>query len=858
MTLPITGRATERSGALARKAEMRLPLRFRPVACAAACVIALTAWPQALRAQAEQVPAARAVRTETPMRLDGRDDETVWRTAPVTDDFRQFTPGEAAPARFRTEFKVAYDDRTLYVFVRAFDPRTDSLVALLSRRDERTPSEWIKIVIDGFRDRRNALQFMVNPAGVKRDATVYSDVQEDNAWDGVWDVAVDVDSTSWTAEYAIPFSQLRFALKDELTFGFGVWRDIARFGERDAWPTYRPSRQTFASQLGDLTGINGLGRNRRLEVMPYVVTKNVTEQRASRYAHPQLQSAGLDLKAGLTSNITIDATINPDFGQVEADPAILNLSAFEVRFDERRPFFQEGGSLFRCNGPCEGIFYTRRVGRTPQLRGAPSDPRSTTIDAAAKVTGRFSTGTQFGLVAVASAEERGASGQTIEPRTRTLVGRLVQDFRGGRSQFGTMITALTRDLDAQTEPFLRRDAYTLLLQGFHRFADRWEFSGYSGRSLARGTEAAIARTQLSSVHFHQRPDSDEPYDPTRTSMVGGVTSMSIRRYSGRVRWETMTRYAEPNTELNDLGLVTLINDAQIRNQLSLVSLRPTTWYRRANAVLSSENHWTTGGLATGFTMQAHAAAELANFWSTSITYAASQLGAQHCVSCARGGPALRVSPYHRVSVTFDGDIRKRLIPGLDFRLATGDEGRSWAAQVSTGVLGRIGTRTSIELQGSYERRADDTQWVTNFGSTLTDTAHFTFAALGQTIMAITARANVTLTPQLSLQLYAQPFIASGAFRDWREMVDPRAARYEDRYAPYGTGNPPGFNSKQFNSNLVMRWEYRPGSVMFLVWQQGRANNADPGSFEASRDLRSLFSAHPDNTLLLKMSYWLNP
>jgi len=837
---------------------MRSFLRFRPAVFAAGFALVLSARPHVLRAQAESVPAARAVRTETPMRLDGRDDEAVWRSAPVTDDFRQFTPGEAAPARFRTEFKVAYDDRTLYVFVRAFDPRTDSLVALLSRRDERTPSEWIKIVIDGFRDRRNALQFMVNPAGVKRDATVFSDNREDNAWDGVWDVAVDVDSASWTAEYAIPFSQLRFAQQEELTFGFGVWRDIARYGERDAWPTYRPSMQTFASQLGDLTGLTGLGRNRRLEVMPYVVTKNITEQRASKYAHPQVQSAGLDFKAGITSNITIDATINPDFGQVEADPAILNLSAFEVRFDERRPFFQEGGSLFRCNGPCEGIFYTRRIGRTPQLRSAANDPRSTVIDAAAKVTGRIGAGTQFGLVAVSSAREEGTNGRTIEPRTRTLVGRLVQDFRQGRSQLGTMITALTRDLDAQTEPFLRRDAYTLLVQGHHRFAERWEFSGYSGRSIARGTEAAIARTQLSSVHFHQRPDSDEPYDPTRTSMVGGVTSLSLRRFSGRVRWETMTRYAEPNTELNDLGLVTLINDAQVRNQLSLVSLRPTSWYRRANAVLTSENHWTSGGLGTGFSLQAHASAELANFWSTSITYAASQLGAQHCVSCARGGPALRVSPYHRVSVTSEGDIRKSFVPELDFRLATGDEGRSWAAQVSAGALSRIGTRTALQISASYERRADDTQWVANFGSTLTDTAHFTFAALGQTILAITARANVTLTPVLTVQLYAQPFIASGAFRDWREMVAPRAARYEDRYAPYGSGDPTGFNSKQFNSNLVVRWEYRPGSVMFLVWQQGRFNGEHPGSFEASRDLRSLFRAHPDNTLLLKMSYWLNP
>ena len=271
------------------------------------------AFPSRAQAQPARSPAApapataRAVRSVGVIRLDGRDDDAIWRTAPVTDDFHQFAPGEAAPARFRTAFQVAFDDRTLYVFVRAYDPRPDSLVALLSRRDVRTPSEWIKVVVDGFHDRRTGLQFMVNPAGVKRDANIYSDVQEDNAWDGVWDVAVNVDSLGWTAEYAIPFSQLRYTPGEELTFGFGVWRDVARYGERDAWPLYRSSLGTFASQLGDLVGIAGIGRNRRLEVMPYAVSKNVTQPTATGWTHPQQQSFGLDLKAGLTSNVTIDA-----------------------------------------------------------------------------------------------------------------------------------------------------------------------------------------------------------------------------------------------------------------------------------------------------------------------------------------------------------------------------------------------------------------------------------------------------------------------------------------------------------------------------------------------------------------------
>lgn len=844
-----------------RRALLRAALATATSAATAAAAGAQGAPPRSSAAAATAgTPTARAVRTTAPITLDGRADDAVWTSAPVTDDFRQFTPGEAVPARFRTAFQVAYDDRTLYVFVRAYDPRPDSLVSLLSRRDVRTPSEWIKVVIDGFHDRRNGLQFMVNPAGVKRDATIFSDVQEDGAWDGVWDVATQVDSLGWTAEYAIPFSQLRYTPGESLVFGFGVWRDIARYGERDAWPVYRPSRQTFASQLGDLVGIEGVGRNRRLEVMPYVVSKNVSVPAPPNgWDHPQQQSAGVDLKLGLTSNITLDATVNPDFGQVEADPAVLNLSAFEVRFDERRPFFQEGGNLFRCNGPCEGIFYTRRVGRAPQLRSDPRDPTSTTIQAAAKLTGRFEGGAQFGLVAVSSAREEGVSGQTIEPQTTTLVGRLVQDFRGGRSQLGTMVTGLIRDLDPGTEPFLRRDAYTLLLQGYHRFADRWEFSGYSGRSTARGSAASIARTQLSSVHYLQRPGSDLAYDPTRTSMTGGVTSLSIRRFAGRVRWETTTRYAEPGTELNDLGFVVLVNDAMLRNQLVYSSLVPTRWYRRANAVLSTENHWTTGGLPTGFTTQAHAAAELANFWGASFTWNASQLGATHCVSCARGGPAVRVSPAQRLSLMLEGDARRALKPEFELAVTTADEGHSWSRSLGAGLAGRIGTRTSVELGGSYTRRVDDAQWVANRGVLFSDTVHYTFARLDQNILAVTARANVTLTPALSVQLYAQPFIATGVYADWRELVDAGATRHDDRYAPYGGGSmPPGFNSKQFNSNAVLRWEYRPGSALFLVWQQGRFDPRDPGSFDYGRDLRSLFDARPDNTLLVKLSYWFNP
>ncbi|MEY3702253.1 MAG: hypothetical protein RI891_1545 [Gemmatimonadota bacterium] len=809
----------------------------------------------------ESVPTARALRTPTAITLDGRDHESVWRTAPITDDFKQFSPMEAGPARFRTTFQVAYDDRAVYVFLRMYDPRPDSLVSLLSRRDVRTPSEWIKVVIDGFHDRRSGMQFMVNPAGVKRDANITNDVQEDGSWDAVWDVAVQTDSLGWTAEYAIPFSQLRYTPAEVLTFGFGIWRDVARYGERDAWPTYRGSMQTFASQLGDLVGIEGVGSARRIEVMPYAVTKNVTEPAVGGgWRHPQQQTVGLDLKAGLGPNVTLDATINPDFGQVEADPAVINLSAFEIRFEERRPFFLEGGNLFRCGGPCEGIFYTRRLGRSPQLRSSVRDPLFSRIEGAAKVTGRLESGAQFGLVAVSSAKETGENGRTIEPRTATLVGRFVQDFRAGRSQIGTMITSMIRDLDEDTSPFLRRDASTLLLQGYHRFAERWEVSGYTGRSVVRGSEAAMRRTQLTSVHYAQRPGNEFTYDSTRTLMDGGVHSLTLRRYAGRVRWETITRYAEPGTELNDLGFVTLVNDMMLRNQLTLVSVRPSNWYRRGMLAMNAEQHWTTGGLPSGSSAVVVSNAELTNFWGVEVLYTAYNLGATRCITCARGGPALRMSPTHLVAASLEGDNRRALRPEFGVEFARGDADRSWRAAAQVGLVGRIGTQTSLEIGTGFDRRVDDTQHFANYGNPLSDTTHYTVARLAQSTLSITTRLNVTLTPTVSLQVYAQPFISAGEFTDRREIVAPEAHQYADRYRPYGTttGSFGAFTSRQFNSNVVLRWEYRLGSQLFLVWQQGRGDGANPGPFAPRQDLGRLFAAHPNNTLLLKFSYWLNP
>ncbi|HEV7838864.1 MAG TPA: DUF5916 domain-containing protein, partial [Gemmatimonadaceae bacterium] len=358
---------------------------------------------------------------DTPPVIDGRDDDAVWQTATRVTDFRVFDPKEDGEPTFRTEARFAYDAENLYVFARMFDPHPDSIVALLSRRDVKTQSEQIKLMIDSYHDRRTGYEFAVNPVGVKRDYYTYDDAREDLTWDAVWDVETRIDSLGWTAEFRIPLSQIRYPKAAEHTFGVMLLRDIARLGERDSWPLLARSKRGIASQFGELSGLQGLGSPHRLEVAPYLVTKNVSTPQTTGFGRAQKQTIGGDLKYGLTSNLTLDATINPDFGQVEADPAQLNLTAFETFLSEQRPFFLEGTGIFSFGGDPTRQFYSRRIGRAPQLSGFVADPAAdipaaTPILGAAKLTGRLARGTSVGtLFAVTQRESIGAT--LIEPQT---------------------------------------------------------------------------------------------------------------------------------------------------------------------------------------------------------------------------------------------------------------------------------------------------------------------------------------------------------------------------------------------------------------------------------------------------------
>lgn len=795
---------------------------------------------------------AVAQRTSTALVIDGKDNDEVWRTAAVIRDFRTFQPTEDSAPSFPTEARVAYDAHNIYIFVRAFDSHPDSIKKLLARRDVRICCDQIKVVIDSYHDRRTGFEFAVNPGGVKRDYAMYGDdQQEDDAWDGVWEVATQVDSLGWTAEFRIPLSQLRYAHAPTNTFGFAIWRDIDRHGgERVAWPVYRPSKRGFVSQLGDLVGLDGLEAPRRLELAPYVVAKNVP---APGFERDQKFDGGADIKYGITSNITVDATVNPDFGQVEADPSVVNLTSFETFYQERRPFFVEGTGIFNFGVDCnivncrgEGLFYSRRIGHDPSR-----------IIGAAKITGRLPGGLTIGAVEGITKRATQA-GATVEPLTNYGVVRLQQDFRNGQSGIGFIMTAVNRNVDSFTIDGLRRNAYVGAVDFRHRFAKGvYELTGSFDLSRVAGSPTAIASTQRNSTHNFQRPDDRLAFDSTRTSLSGTDAELLFTRRSGFIQFQTSYQRLSPGFEINDLGFLRRADQVGWNNWASLNWTSKTKLFNRAFWNFNWWQFWTTGGLPLdrGFNTNAHV--QLKNQWFIHAGGTIGPLGPVYCDRCARGGPAVRINRAVSPWFGFGGDQRRVVTPFLFVNLYKSSDQRSTAVNVSPEIDVRLGSQFRSSISGDVSHNIADAQDLNPRTDSLG--THYLFAHLDQQTVGISFRIDYTATPTLTVQVYAQPFVSKGRWSNLRELSGtPRAANYTDRYQAYGGTLPSDFNLKFFNSNFVIRWEYKPGSTLYLVWNQGRFDSEPTmGTRNVTGDFRKLFDSYPSNTFLIKASYWLN-
>ena len=812
-----------------------------------------------------------ATRADVPPVIDGRDDDEIWRTAPVIRDFRVVRPVEDGEPRFRTEARIAYDPHFIYVFIRAFDSHPDSIVGLLARRDVQTPSDQLMVIIDSYHDRRNGYEFMVNPVGVKYDAAVSQDGNEDSAWDGIWDVATRVDSLGWTAEFRLPLSQLRHAQASSNTFGVAIWRTVERTNEQTSWPLYRVSKSGLASQLGELTGLDNLAAASRGEIAPYVSTRNVSIPNGNGFDRGQRLSAGADVKMAVASNLTLTGTVNPDFGQVEADPAVLNLSAFETFFKEQRPFFVEGSGLFQFSVNCsavncnnEQLFYSRRIGRAPQLGDRYGDANSataTSILGAAKLTGRLAGGLSIGVIDAVTQHETGVGNATIEPATNYAVVRATQDLNSGASGVGLMLTGVNRSLDAWSSPSLRREAYSGALEFRHQFLGRhYEVSGSVDFSRVAGSAAVIAATQRDPVHLYQRPDGPLTFDSTRTSLGGDAEEVHFGKISGaHLKFETSYLRRSPGFEINDIGYLRQADQQSWNTWAGLSFNNPTAAYRSLRVNGNWWQYWSAGGLATERAANTNIHAQLNNYWWLHTGGTVGQLGTTWCDRCARGGPAVRQDPYISPWLFLQGDDRHRIIPSLSINYFESSKGRNSSINFGPQMTLNASTRLTASLGASYAKDISDNQW---YGSYVTASGqHYTFVHLDQQTVSLTADLGYTVSPALSVQWHLQPFVSRGTYSNIRELANPAADAFDARYKAYAdtavANHLAGFDAKQFNSNLVVRWEYRQGSTLFLVWTQGRNGFASAAGPDGLRgDLRELFNLRADNTFLVKFSYWL--
>jgi hypothetical protein len=817
---------------------------------------------------------AHAVRATSAPVIDGKDGDQVWSTTPVITAFQEWRPTEGKPPRFKTEAKIAYDESNLYVYVRAFDPHPDSIKKLLERRDTFTSSDMIWIFVDSYNDKRTGYEFGVNAAGVKMDQAIYDDGNEDGAWDAVWDVATLIDSLGWTAEFKIPLSQMRYSQDRAHTFGIMIDRDVYRYNERYIWPLLRQSKPGFVSQFGSLHGVDDLEAPRKLEAVPYVVTKSASTIVNNSYNQKANLAVGGDLKYRLAPNLTLDATINPDFGQVESDPAVLNLSAYESFFDERRPFFVAGRGLFRldvncsavnCNG--ENLFYSRRIGRTPELAGIYGDTvplEPITILGAGKLIGRYAKGTTIGVLNALTQREANPGDTTYDPMTNFAVMRATQDFRKGNSGVGAMLTAVNRNLDQWSSPYLASSAYAAAIDFRHRILkNRYEISGSVDGSRVQGSKETILSLQQSGVHNYQRPDADLPLDPNRTVLTGDAEEFKFGKIAGQnLLFETALQRRSPGFEINDIGFLRRADQVSWNTWAGFFDRRPHLFYTRFQLNNNWWQYWTADGLPLERAYNTNMHITFKNNWGWHMGGTIGQLGKTYDDREARGGPAFRQDPYISPWLSIGGDDRKSIVPYFNMNYFRGDGGRSSSVNFNPEIDFKVLGKFSSALILSWSHNIDDNQFYSRFTDS-TGLQHYTFAHLDQHTTSVTARFNYTFTPDISLQTYLQPFVSKGTWSSVRELsATPRADAYDNRYAPYTdpavTADPGGLNFKQLQSNVVFRWEYKPGSTLFMVWNQGRQGFAPREGRESFQgDVHDLFGLHPVNTFLIKMSYWLN-
>jgi len=843
--------------------------------------------------------------------LDGILDEDVWQTK-GTSDFVQSDPNDGTEPSEKTEVWIAYDDEAIYVAARMHDSEPGEIKSRLGRRDDFSESDWFIFAVDPYYDRRSGYQFAVNPDCCIVDWTIYNDVYEDATWDGVWYCSAAVDETGWNIELKIPYHQLRFPKKDEYVWGVNFQRVIKRKNERIGY-VWIPKEDTgYVSRFAKLMGIRGISPGRNIVIMPYTVGQAEfgPEEAGNPFQTGErfLGNTGFDLKIGLLSNLTLDASVNPDFGQVEVDPAVINLSDYETYFSEKRPFFIEGANIFddfgrggiqtnlNINWPSPTFFYSRRIGRAPQgdvsQDGYVRFPDRSTILGAFKLTGKLGKGWNFGFINALTAREfaeidigGGRIKEEVEPFSYYGILRAQKELNEGHNGFGIITTSVIRDLGYEPLTEILNDrAFGLAIDGF-TFLDKdksWILSGWTGGTHIEGSSERILSLQESSLHYFQRPDADHVVlDPNATSLSGWAGRVQLNKQGGRFWLNSAIGFISPGFDPNDMGFQ--FGSSDVINMTFVCAYlwpHPGKLFRSVIVAGGPFRNYDFGWNKTWDGMLFLSQGEFLNYWGFEIMLAYNPDTFSNDMT--RGGPLVRVPYGYQINAGFNSDNRKAVVFSFFGNMYHRPETDTISYNLDASIRWKPRSNISLSIGPGYYERTNEYQWVRRITDDLmTDTYgnRYVFGRIFQRVLSAEIRINWIFTPKLSLQAYIQPFMAIGEYDRFKELAQPKTTDFnvygegdstvdfaDDYYYvdPDGLGPAsefefynPDFNFKSLRGTIVLRWEYLPGSTFFFVWTQNRADFSNPGDFRFGRDFGDLLTAPGDNIFLVKLSYRWN-
>ncbi len=835
--------------------------------------------------------------------IDGRLNDLAWQSVEWGGDFIQQEPYEGNSPTQKTAFKIIYDDKYLYAAFRCYDTEPSKIVRRMSRRDG-FEGDWVELNIDSYHDLRTAFSFTISVSGVKGDEYISNNGQNwDDSWNPIWYAKTQIDSLGWSAEIKIPFSQLRFGNKEEHVWGIQMTRRDFRKDERSIWQRIPRNAGVWVSKFGELRGLKGIKSQKQIEIQPYVLgqVESFEKEEGNPFAtgFDKKVSAGVDGKIGVTSDLILDFTINPDFGQVEADPSVVTLDGFQIFFNEQRPFFIESINIFEnlltdseAGGPFDSdlLFYSRRIGGSPH--GYPdtdddeylSVPANTSILGAAKFSGKTKKGLSVGILESVTAQESASiekdgiqRSETVEPLTSYFIARLQQDFDGGNTVIGGMFTATNRQLENTGLDYLHKSAYTSGLDFMHQWDNQSWFVAAKGTfSKVNGSTEAITQTQESFEHYFQRPDADHlEVDTTATSLMGHAGTFKIGKLGGDWKFETGLTWRSPGLELNDVGF---LNNADEIHHFFWGGYRKNQPFGIFNNLRINYNHyskWDFGKTNLYQSINTNWHTQFKNFWQmgTSLTY--ENLDIDN--NALFGGPALRKPRGTGNFLYLSTDNRKKIRLNWNMFHAWGFEKTVRIQNYRMNIRFQPTNALNISVGPSFNRFRRPIQYVDK--QSYHGTTRYIAGRVNQKTVSASIRLNYSVTPNLSIQYYGQPFISQIQFSEFKYITDPMAKSFADRHALY-TGEQisydegksifsidenkdgdadysfdnPDFSFIQFRSNLVLRWEYTPGSELFLVWSQNNSNNGDPNQ-AIFRDLdENLFSRKAYNIFLLKYTY----